>query len=222
MIQLPKSGRCTHGPDTPPPGATVDPNRAPLTMGEARRETAAIACDGDGTSGFRVQVLYTRSTALSNRFTTYVNSIRAQAAAADAILRASSLAAGAEEAVKFLFVQNDACEIDVLNVPLSPTAMQSFDTMILDLENLGFDRTDRIYLIFADTSAAGICGIGTQWPDDRDVPFNSNNRGPSFARADFTCWDGQRPRMSSCTTWARCRTPRQTPAWAATASTNTT
>lgn len=190
MIQLPKSGRCTHGPDAPPPGATVDANRAPLTVAAARRATAAIACDGDGTSGFRVQVLYTVSTTQTNRFADYLDSIRAHAAAADAILRASSLAAGAEEAVQFHFVQNGACEIDVRNVPLSPAAMRSFDTTIEELENLGFDRTDRIYLIFADTSAAGICGIGTQWPDDRDVPFNFNNRGPSFARADFACWDG--------------------------------
>ena len=187
MIQLPKSGRCTHGPDDLPP---APPARAPLAERDARRETVASECDGDGTSGFRIQVLYTRSTALSNRFSASLDDIRDAAAGADAILRDSSLAAGAADAMGFHFVQNEACDIDVLNVPLSPAAMLSFDTTIIELQRLGFDRIDRIYLIFADTTSAGICGIGTQWPDDRATPNNSSNRGPSFARADFFCWDG--------------------------------
>lgn len=187
MIQLPKSGRCTHGPDAAPP---VPPARAPLPAREASRATPASECDGDGTSGFRIQVLYTRSTAQDNRFAASLDEIRAATADADAILRDSSLTAGAAEAMGFHFVQNGACDIDVLNVPLSPAAMLDFDTTIIELQRLGFDRIDRIYLIFADTRAAGICGIGTQWPDDRASPNNANNRGPSFARADDLCWDG--------------------------------
>jgi hypothetical protein len=43
-----------------------------------------------------------------------------------------------------------------------------------------------------DTTAAGICGIGTIWNDDRaSGSVNWNNAGPSYARVDAGCWSGQ-------------------------------
>ncbi len=187
LIQLPKSGRCTHGPDDPPPPGLVAPDRIPPTAAEGRRAAADSACDDDGASGFRVQVLYLRSSSSPDTYATNLNAIRTWAAGADAILRDSSPAAGQE--MGFTFVMTDDCQIDVDNVAISSSAIRTFDTSIMALEQQGYDQVDRIYLMFGDTNAAGICGIGTMWDDDRAAATNANNRGPSYARADRTCWN---------------------------------
>src|SRR5262249_35003358 len=65
------------------------------------------------------------------------------------------------------------------------SAVNDFDTMNAELGNQGFNRTDRIYLAFVDTTAAGICGIGTIWNDDRaSGTLNANNFGPRYPRVD--------------------------------------
>ena len=138
-------------------------------------------------SGFRVQVLYLRSSSSPDTYATNLNAIRTWAAGADAILRESSSAAGQE--MGFTFVMTDDCLIDVDNVAISSSAIRTFDTSIMALDQQGYDQVDRIYLMFGDTNAAGICGIGTMWDDDRAVATNANNRGPSYARADRTCWN---------------------------------
>jgi hypothetical protein len=187
LTQLPKSGRCTHGPDDPPPTGVVTSNQSPLTPAEARRVTANVVCEDDGTSGFRVQVLYLRSSSDADAYAKNLNSIRTWAAGADTILRDSSTAAGQE--MGFTFVMTTDCQIDVQNVVISPSAIRTFDATIMALEQQGYDRVNRIYMMFADTSSAGICGIGTIWEDDRAEATNANNRGPSYARADPICWD---------------------------------
>lgn len=184
LIQLPRSGRCTHGPDASPPPEVAA--LAPLSAAAVRRETAAIGCE-EGSAGFRVQVLYLRAATSQDRYAPSLASIRAAAAGANAVMRESSSAAGQE--LSYHFVLDDSCAIDVLDVSLSSAAMTNFDWTIEELEQRGFDRVDRIYLLFADTSAAGICGIATAWMDDRDSPANPSNRGPSYARADLGCWD---------------------------------
>src|SRR5690349_8063847 len=49
-------GACTHGPDAAFPGLDVTTSVAPLSALAAA--PASIVCDGDGQSGYRVQVLY--------------------------------------------------------------------------------------------------------------------------------------------------------------------
>lgn len=187
LIQLPKSGRCTHGPDDLPPTGSGAPGQTALTASETRRAVAEVACDGDGASGFRIQVLYLRASTGADDYADTLDDIRGWSAGADAILRDSSTVAGQE--IGFTFVMTDGCEIDVQNVVISPSAIRNFDATIEALEQQGYDRVDRIYLMFADTGSAGICGIGTMWMDDRNTATNANNRGPSYARADRTCWD---------------------------------
>jgi hypothetical protein len=43
----------------------------------------------------------------------------------------------------------------------------------------GYGRNDRKYLVFVDTTAAGICGLATMAADDRPGQENWNNSGPS-------------------------------------------
>ncbi|MFT4041140.1 MAG: hypothetical protein QM692_23365 [Thermomicrobiales bacterium] len=191
LVPLGDTGRCTHGPDPAPPGIDTDPNRTPVSAREASRQTAGIACEGNGQDGFRVQVIYAYDSAKSSRFATYANSIRAWAADADQIMRDSSRLAptsGGEE-LHFLFVHNASCLIEVQEVAFPASAMNSFGTMMTNMESRGFTRYDRIYLIFADSSK--YCGIGTLWPDDRDSVNNWNNSGPSYARVDASCWSGR-------------------------------
>lgn len=187
LIQLPRSRRCTHGPDDLPPAMGDAPVKAGVTAAKAGRASANADCGGDGTSGFRVQVLYLRSSSGPDNYAGKLEEIRDLADGASAILRNSSLEAAGPD-MEFSYVETPDCEIDVQNVVLSPAAIRSFDATIVRLDQQGYDRIDRIYLMFADTNTAGICGIGTLWWDDSASPSNYNNRGPSYARADLGCW----------------------------------
>jgi hypothetical protein len=132
-------------------------------------------------------VLYLRSSSGPDNYADQLENIRDMAEGASTILRNSSLAAAGPE-MEFTYVMTPDCEIDVQNVVISPAAIRSFDATIIALDQQGYDQIDRIYLMFADTNTAGICGIGTMWWDDSAAPSNYNNRGPSYARADLGCW----------------------------------
>lgn len=189
LIPIGDTGRCTHGPDPEPPGIARDLVLGQPTAREVRQETAGIACEGNGQSGYRVQVIYAYDKSQSSKFNQELGNIRIAAAGADDLMRQSSLAAGEER--HFLFVHDAQCNIDVKPMAFSSTAMMNFGTMIQGMYSGAQNRTDRIYLIFADTSSAGICGIGTMVHDDSDTPNNQNNSGPGYSRVDRSCWAPQ-------------------------------
>jgi hypothetical protein len=189
--KLPQVDQCTHGPDPAPPGyrvdRSVDAEPAAAAVGDTPNDTPGIVCQGDGSSGNRVQVLYVR-TPVVNRYSKFLGSFRRWAIDADQIFQTSAAETGGTRNLRF--VHDDSCQIDVLNVTVAATAINSFNATIGQLRNQGFNRTDRIYLIFADTTTSGICGIGTIWRDERPGTENWNNFGPSYARADAGCWSG--------------------------------
>jgi hypothetical protein len=189
LIQMRKSGRCTHGPDTPPPADLLASFPDELALAEAGHTIASRVCVDDGESGFRVQVLYVRSSSGPDNYASSLKQIRDHAAGANTILQDSAIAAAGQE-MNFSFVMTPDCAIDVGNVVVSPNAIRNFDALIRALEQQGYDRVDRIYLMFADTNSAGYCGIGTLWNDDRPTVVNHNNRGPSYSRVDRNggCW----------------------------------
>jgi hypothetical protein len=189
LIPVGDTGRCTHGPDPAPPGVARDLIIGQPTAREVRAATANMPCEGDGESGYRVQVIYAYDQSGNSRYNQVVGNIRMTVAGADDLMGQSSLAAGKE--LHFLFVHDAKCTIDVKPLGLSSAAMQNFSAMIQALDDGGQNRTDRIYLIFADTASAGICGIGTMVKDDRDTPNNRNNSGPSYSRVDRDCWAPQ-------------------------------
>jgi hypothetical protein len=178
-IQLPKSQECTHGPDLPPPG--VDPSRdaRPVPAAAARRAEARLACDGDGRSGPRVQVLYVRASDVPSRFAAYRNSFQVWAAEVDKIMQESAKLAGGKRRVRF--VTTAGCAIDVREVVLSPSGDNSFDAMVSELKAKKHNRTDRKYLIFGDIDSNLYCGLGSRWDDDDRGQANWNNYGPSYA-----------------------------------------
>jgi hypothetical protein len=188
-IRLAQSNLCTHGPDPAPPGLDDDQRVPALSPRTARQEMAAFPCAGDGQSGYRVQVLYVRASNVSSRYTQTLPSFRAWAGIANQIFQESAAATGGSRHLRFVHDAN--CLPIVTEVVVSPAGDGDFGTMITELTNMGYDRTDRIYLTFVDTTAAGICGIGTLWSDDRASEDNWNNFGPSYSRVDAGCWSGE-------------------------------
>lgn len=187
-MELPGSDACTHGPDPAPPGLDEDEPVQRLSAQAAEREMAAFACDGDGQSGYRVQLLYVHGSDRTSRYLQYRDSIRVWAGAADQIFRASAAETGGSRGLRF--VHDATCLPLVQEVKVSPAGDGSFGATISELKNLGYNRTDRIYLAFVDTTSAGICGIGTLWSDDQITNANMNNSGPSYSRLDQGCWKG--------------------------------
>ena len=117
-------------------------------------QAAEIACDGDGQSGFRVEVLYVRGAEVASRFSEFLPSFRTWAGDADAIFQASAAETGGVRSLRF--VQDAACQPAVTEVVVSPDNIADFWSTVADLQAQGFNRTDRIYLMFAD--ANDLCG----------------------------------------------------------------
>jgi hypothetical protein len=159
------------------PDAT--PDAAAFTVG-----VAGIACDGDGQAGKRVQALYVYEAGTVSRYAQFLASFRTWAAGVDAIYHASARETGGSRHVRY--VTTPSCEVDVPEVELPAVSLSTFATTITALGSLGFNKTDRKYMIFAE--ARVYCGIGTINRDERTGANNGSNSGPSYGRTDSGCW----------------------------------
>ena len=193
--------RCTHGPDPAPDGVDVQRPRpaaelraATPSAGEAAGESAAattVPCYGNGTDGYRVQVVYARASNVADRFALLAGSFVQWAAAADEVVRASAAETGGTR--HFRFVTDPACAVVVNRVTLSPTGDDTFDNTVSELLAQGYDRSDRKYLVYVDANV--YCGIGEIYYDDTPnaVPGSNANNGHTqvegmIARVDNGCW----------------------------------
>lgn len=183
-VQIPGSKRllCTHGPDPSPRGTTVFKSVSPLANASA---TAQIACDADGQSGKRVQVLYAHASDKPDRYAAYLTSIQQWAVGVDSIFSASALQTGGDRHVRF--VHDAACQPIVPNVVLPPDADDTIGAMYQALQAQGFGRSDRNYLVFMDANI--YCGIATMETNDSPWSTSSLNSGPYYARIDAGCWN---------------------------------
>ncbi len=172
-------GAVTPGGSMPALVAEAAPGGAPFAVGDA-----GIACDGDGRSGKRIQVLYLYEFGNPSRYREYLASFRTWAAGVDAIFDASAAETGGSRRLRY--VTTPDCKVDVAEVQVPAGALASFEANITALRELGYNRTDRKYLIFADTKV--YCGIGTFIGDRRPGRGNRNNGGPSYGRTDAGCW----------------------------------
>ncbi|WP_127503121.1 RICIN domain-containing protein [Actinoplanes solisilvae] len=143
-----------------------------------------VACEGDGRSGKRVQVLYLHAAGAPSRYTDFLGSIRLWSSGVDQIFDESAGETGGSRHVRF--VTTPQCRVDVSEVELPGGKLSSFAGNIDALRTLGYNRTDRKYLIFADANV--YCGIATYVADRRPGLGNRNNGGPSYARVDAGCW----------------------------------
>jgi hypothetical protein len=187
-VRLKRSELCTHGPDPAPPGFNIGKRVQLLSPQAARREMAAITCESDGGSGFRVQVLYVRSSSSPPMSAGLLASIRGWAGEMDEIFQNSAAETSGARSLRVVQDPN-TCQPIVPDVQVTNAGLLDFDAMIHQLEIQGYNRSDRIYLSFVETTSAGICGIGTLWDDDRaSGTDNWNNVGPSYSRVDAGCW----------------------------------
>src|SRR3954469_19197616 len=115
---------CSHGPDAAPTGIDVRRQRAPEPTWAAaglRRpgqpSTAAatgVQCYGTGSDGFRVQLIYARSSDRADRYAQYRSSFNLWAAATDTVFdQSASETAGSR---RLRFVHDSTCTPMVDNV----------------------------------------------------------------------------------------------------------
>jgi ricin-type beta-trefoil lectin protein len=143
-----------------------------------------VACEGDGRSGKRVQVLYLSEFGTASRYAAFLGSVRTWSAGADQIFDASAGETGGSRHVRY--VTTPQCQVDVTEVQVPRSSLSSLRTTIAALRTLGYNRTDRKYLMFADAHV--YCGIATYIADRRPGLGNRNNGGPSYGRVDAGCW----------------------------------
>lgn len=175
---------CTHGPD-PVPSPLVGEGSVPPSA--SAPAASQVACDGDGVSGKRFQVLYVRATDTPDQYATYLSSIQDWVAGADSVLNDSAAETGGTR--HFRFVQDTNCIPDVQNVTVSATGDDTFGNLISELQNLGYSRIDRNYVLFVDAQI--YCGIATIAFDDSPWDTNSHNTGSYYARVDARCWSAR-------------------------------
>lgn len=190
-IRLPgNSGKvlCTHGPDplTNNIASLVRNSAAPNLSPSKKSPGFVAACDGDGTSGNRVQVLYAHASDVPSQYAAKLASFQQWAVEADYVFKESAAATGGFRRLRFVTDRN--CLPVVTEVTLTPTGDDSFSKTIGELLAQGFNRTDRKYLVFTD--ARKYCGIANIEFDDQPGQANMNNTGPHFARVDAGCWSG--------------------------------
>ncbi|MEV7614293.1 RICIN domain-containing protein [Streptomyces sp. NPDC089799] len=162
-------------PRTPSPGQSAAAGPAGQT----------VQCDGDGSSGNRVQVVYVHGPG-KDRYSQYAASFRKWAADADLIYSTSAQQTGGVRHIRYVTAAD--CTPTVLNIELPDSALSEFSATNRALAAKGLDRRDRKYMLFADAQV--YCGIGTFNGDERPGQDNLSNFGPSYGRTDTGCWGG--------------------------------
>lgn len=189
---------CTHGPDPAPDGIDVRDERGPDPAAELaapgvapEAQAGALACVGTGSDGYRVQLVYARSSAGADRYSTFEASFRAWAARMDQVVNDSAAATGGTRHVRF--VTDSACNPVISRVALSSSSMSSFGSMVSELHSKGYSRSDRKYVVWTDANV--YCGISEIYTDDTADPTpgrNYNNGNPwiqgAIGRIDNGCW----------------------------------
>ena len=188
---------CTHGPDPAPEGVDVRERRAPdaaatltPTAGVAAASTG-IQCYGNGTDGYRVQLIYARASNVADRFAQYQASFVQWAANLDLMLDASAAETGGSRHVRY--VTDASCNLVIDRVTLSTSGDDNLSNTISELRARGYTRTDRKYLVWTDANV--YCGIAQVYYDDRATatPGANYNNGHTqvqgtVARVDNGCW----------------------------------
>jgi hypothetical protein len=177
---------CTHGPDPAPAGLSVT-RSVPAVSGVAAAAQALAVCEGDGTSGRRVEVLYIHGS--TSRYNEYLETFRALAEGVDVIFNESARETGGERHVRYVTENvNGVCRPVVRDVRIADSALNANDwaPLLNAVRAAGYTRTDRKYLQFVDATV--YCGIGGFAGDTRKMDANRSNSGPEYARADSGCW----------------------------------
>ncbi|MDQ6927972.1 MAG: fibronectin type III domain-containing protein [Actinomycetota bacterium] len=185
---------CTHGPDPAPAGVDIRQSRQPVTTAATPAPPSGVAaqgsvpCDGDGSSGFRVQLIYARASNVSDRYAQYASSFQQWAGAMDSAFSRSAAETGGDRHLRF--VHDASCNAVIDRVTLSTTGDDNFTNTLNELRSKGYTRTDRKYIVWTDANV--YCGIGQVYYDDSAGSGNASNGNSSvpgeLGRIDSGCW----------------------------------
>ena len=195
---------------------------APGVLEEAA--TSTVPCDGDGTSGYRVQAMYVVEVGKPNRYAELLPSLKTWAAGAGTVVNRSAALTGGVRDVRWVHeAGTGACQPVVLNVTVPAGSMAGFGQTISAVQAQGYTSPTRKYLMWADANV--LCGIANKYPTTsraRATPTTATTRSTRAstraAGAARTPWR----RTSSSTTSAGSSAPPRTPRPTVTARTSPT
>jgi hypothetical protein len=209
LVELDGPLVCAHT-DAPPPGVDVTEHVSTAELRE--RDGAGLAayraaedlgvpmsaatnatsptvpCDGDGTSGYRIQAMYVVEAGRTNRFASLLPSFQLWAAGTtDVINRSAALTGGVRDLRFVTEAGSGGCQAKVLNVTVPAGSTASFSATISAVQALGYTAPNRKYLMWTD--ATSLCGIASLYPNDGPSQGNPNNGSyAQYARVDSGCW----------------------------------
>jgi hypothetical protein len=211
-LRIGSTTACVHS-DVPPPGVDVTdrPSTAELKArpgaGAAAYQAAAdlgvptptevattatgpeVTCDGDGTSGYRVQAMYVVEAGKANRYASLLSTFRTWAAGTDDVMNRSAALTGGVRHIRYVTVPGSGgtCVADVLNVTVPAGSAASFGTLVSAIQALGYTNPARKYLMWTDATV--LCGVASMYGGDTSAQSNPNNgRYAQYARVDSGCW----------------------------------
>ncbi|NYG56481.1 hypothetical protein [Nocardioides perillae] len=160
------------------------------TTAEAAVSSPEVACDGDGSAGYRTQAMYVVESDDPNRYADLVASMRVWAAGVDDVVNRSAALTGGVRRVRYVSepgTTEGTCVPSVLNVTVPPGSLSSFGSAISAVQAQGHTAPSRKYLVWTDASV--LCGVASMYLGDREDQANPNNGAyPQYARVDSGCW----------------------------------
>lgn len=167
----------------------------PMPDSIARAHIAANppVCEGDGTSGKRVEVLYLYNTGKPSRYGTFLLSMRAMLSMVDDVYNDSARRYGESRHIRFVTQANGtSCDIAIREIGLAPGVIGDAGAARAAIEAMGYNKPGRDYLMLGDPKVADsdpdVCGVAWGDNDERPGPENRFNTGPYYARVDHLCW----------------------------------
>lgn len=151
--------------------------------------TDRVPCDGDGTSGYRVQAMYVVTADKANRYASVADQIKQWAAGVNTVFNRSAAKTGGVRDVRYVTTSNGdgTCSPAVANITLPAGSFTTFNATITAMQNAGYTNPARKYLMWVD--GTGQCGIAQTYMTSTDSQSNPNNGlYPQFARTDTACW----------------------------------
>src|SRR3954451_3248365 len=210
MVGLPGPAACAHSDEAPPgvdvtdhvstselaarEGAGPAAYQAAEDLGVPASPAAGVSnpqvpCDGDGTSGYRVQAMYVVEAGKPNRYAGLQDAMKLWAAGADDVVNRSAALTGGVRHLRYVTDTGTGgtCTAKVLNVTVPAGSMTSFNATIGAVQALGYTDPSRKYLMWTDATV--LCGIATMYTSDADGQSNPNNGFyAQYARVDSGCW----------------------------------
>lgn len=176
----------------------------PTPASASAQDPRAVSCDGDGTSGYRVQAVYAYDPAKAvgsvggDRFSSLEPKIQQWAAGVDTVFNRSAAMTGGYRSVRWVTKSDSSagCLPAVIKVPMSSSTLNAWglSAMMSDMQAAGHSLPNRKYLIWAEANQ--LCGIanvyssgssGGRYATAAQDNYN-NGYAPMYTRVDTSCW----------------------------------